>query len=382
MAKSEFSKKKLLKLYDLKNMSHRDIDRAVGKDKTLGLQLHKLKNEISSRNLTETQAAKEKEKKSKADAKKAREASTSTMKVKRGLTHEAEQPKETVRGVKIRDKYKNAFGHKMTRQEVQDKYFKRTLDPLREQLAVLVDEANKRYQQQRLMYPGRSRAAMEAERTLNKAGREHFQESFEPFNANQKSRKALNREFSRVMNFLSDYTSDLQGGSTQGNYSAEGLFGGQWRKQGMAGYNEDAVSKETADLVFSIYHRLLENKGGWQRVIGYFKAVNPGIIDYGSDQLINAIYDMVMNSDEMDLLPGMDIEGTILARASEMVETMINSYQRIAVLQRSGTDYGSIEDPADAEQRRRVYEWEMKRMSYNQQAKEILKEEETDGWWK
>ena len=144
-----------------------------------------------------------------------------------------------------------------------------------------------------------------------------------------------------------------------------GLFGGQWRKMGYAGYDEQNVSKADADMVFDIYHRLLEQEGGWQRVMGYFKAVNPGIIEYGSEQLINSIYDMVLNKNEFEPEPGMDAEGAILARAIDLVETMISSYMQLAVLQRSGADYGNVEDdPEGAERRRRVYEWQLAREKY------------------
>lgn len=255
-------------------------------------------------------------------------------------------------------------GTKMTREEVQEKYFKRTLNPMREQLSVLVENANKMYFEQRELGI-QSRAALEAERTLNKRGQEHFHQTMEPFQADLKSRRDINREFSRVMNFLSDYTSSIEGGMVE-KQTMTHLFGGQWRKEGYAGYDEKNVSKEDADMVFDIYRRVLEQGGGWQRVIGYFRAVNPGVVDYGSENLINAIYDMVQNKDSIYTPEGMDVEGAILGRAMDIVNNMIDNYMRLAILQRTGTDYGSIEDREEAEHRRKVYEWGLTREKYKE----------------
>lgn len=276
-------------------------------------------------------------------------------------------------GVQIKAKYKNAFGKqnlgstqgseesmassKMTRQQVQETYFKPTLDPLREQLKVLVDKANKQYQMQRLQ-TGQSRAGLEAVRTLNKRGREHFESTFEPFNYDLHSKREINREFSRVMAFLGDYTASIEGGYAEREHGT-GLFGAQWRKDGGPGYNEVLVDKEDALLTFDIYHRLLEQQGGWQRVMGYFRVANPGVIEYGSENLINMIYDMVLNKDEIVPIEGMSVEGTILNKAVDVVNQMIESYQSIAMLQRSSGDYGNYqtrEEQKDAEER---YNWQL-----------------------
>lgn len=358
MPKSDFSKTKLLKLYNVDSLTHREIDKiakAEGNVK-LGLALHNLKNEITNKNLN------------KQSDKKPTETSKPKISVKvkppkqTGSTQEPEK-----KSIQIKSQYQGKFGKKMTKQEVQDKYFKRTLDPLRDQLNVLVEQANNMYIEQRELGIN-SRAAMEAERTLNKAGKEHFQKTFMPFNSDLHSQREIKRELSRVMNFLSDYTSTTEGGVVEAR-QASGLFGGQWRKMGMAGYDEEHVTKAEADMVFDIYHRLLEDQGGWQRLFGYFKAVNPGIIDYGSDQLINAIYEMVQNQDSIYVPEDMDVEGAIRARANDIVNNMIDNYMKISLLQRSGTDYGAIEDPEDAKRRKAIYEWGLKREKYKEDIK-------------
>lgn len=358
MAKADLSKGKKKKI-KLSNMTAKERDQIkdAGERIKAGKAMEKKQR---SRTLTAEDIAKEKALK---ESEPAPKIGGVKIKVKSNSGSTQVEPVSQTQGVKIREEYAGKFGHKMTREEVQEKYFKRTLDPMREQLAVLTQKANEMYNKQRTTTE-MSRAALEAERTMNAEGKRHFDETFEPFNPNQKSSKGITRELSRVMTFLTDYTSGIEGGMAE-NEHAKGLFGGQWRKQGYAGYDESRVTKEDADMVFDIYHRLLEQEGGWQRVIGYFKAVNPGIIDYGSEQLINSIYDMVQNQDEIWSPPGMDKEGAILAKAIDMVENMIESYMRLSVLQKSGRDYGNIEeDPDDAERRRRVYEWNLAREKY------------------
>lgn len=362
--KSNLNKgKKKIKLQDM-SAKERDKIKDVGER----LKVAKAQEKSRGRVITAEQLAKEEAKKKEAPVKgvgvkvKVRPVGSTQQKTQ----EQPQQKSGSTQGVKLKEQYQGKFGKKMTREEVQEKYFKPTLAPKREQLRILTEKANKMYNEQRTTTE-LSRAALEAERTLNAEGKRHFMETFEPFNADQKSTKGLNREFSRVMAFLTDYTSGIEGGMAE-NEHAKGLFGGQWRKQGYAGYDEEHVKKEDADMVFDIYHRLLEQQGGWQRVVGYFKAVNPGIIDYGSENIINAIYDMVQNKDEIWTPEGMDVEGAILARAVDMVENMVDSYMKISMLQRSGKDYGNIEeDPEDAERRRRVYEWQLSREKYKQE---------------
>ena len=240
-----------------------------------------------------------------------------------------------------------------------------SLDPLREQLGVLTTEANRRYWEQQERGVA-SRAAMEAERSLTKSHKEkYFDTNNEMFTANLRTRAEINREFARTMAFLSDYTSQ----ATENEYfgfeygSAQGLFGGQWRKNGGPGYDEERVSKEDADMVFDIYHRVIEAGGGWDRVIGYFRMMSPGLVDYGSENLINAIYDMVSHKGAIGAVMGVeDVTGVILNRALDLLDSMREMYDEMAANQRAGYDYGNIEDdPKAAEYRRRNFAWRMYR---------------------
>lgn len=240
-----------------------------------------------------------------------------------------------------------------------------SLDPLRQQLNVLTSEANKRYWEQ-LERGVHSRAGMEAERTLTKGHKEkYFDTNQEMFTSDLKTRAEINREFARTMAFLSDYTSQATENESFGfEYgSAQGLFGGQWRKNGGPGYDEERVSKEDADMVFDIYHRVIEAGGGWDRVIGYFRMMSPGMVDYGSENLINAIYDMVSHKGAIGAVLGIDdVRGVILNRSLELLDSMREMYEEMAFRQRTGMDYGNVEEDKDAaEYRRRNYEWRMYR---------------------
>ena len=210
---------------------------------------------------------------------------------------------------------------------------RRSLNAAREKLQVLVNQANAIYQRQ--METGQtSLALLEAERTRVKV----HKESGEMFTANQKRTRDINREIGRVMTFLTSYNQVGEYGSTH----ETGLFGAQWRADEGPGYDISRVSQKDAEMVFDIYHRVIEAGGGWERVIGYFRLMNPGIVDYGSENLINSIYDMVQNQEYLPLSEGNDVTGEIIARSLDMIETMRQTYESLAELQRSGNDYGSI----------------------------------------
>lgn len=226
-----------------------------------------------------------------------------------------------------------------------------SLDPLREQLQVLVDEANARVKE--LQDAGiQSKALDEAIRSRLKS----WGEDQPMFRADLPRSRDIKRELSRAQAFLTDYTSTVEGAEAfSGGLTHErGLFGGQWRKLGMDGYNEDVVSKEDADLTFSVYHRAVEMAGGWERVIGYFRANNNGLIDYGSEQLINMIYDMVLNQRSAD-------EGVLLEQTYNYIEDMIQLYEDLSAKQRAGVDYGELVEDPDREARIARWRYQVER---------------------
>lgn len=230
---------------------------------------------------------------------------------------------------------------------------RRSLAPLRQQLEVLTSEANRRAEE--LIRTGAaSRALYEAQRTVSK----HNRDEGVLFSSSQPRMRDINRELARVQAFLSDYTSFSSGAEDFSYGLTHGLFGAQWRKDGGEGYDPNRVRKEDADLTFKVYHEVLERGGGWERVIGYLRAYNNSLIEYGSENLINAIYDMVTN------FSGPDVEDIAVNRASEMVESMIEAYDKMSKMQQSGIDYGYLNIDSDYERRQKYWQWKIERERY------------------
>lgn len=235
---------------------------------------------------------------------------------------------------------------------------RRSLNPAREKLNVLTQEANSRYwalREQGIT----TRAIMEAERTLTQSHKvKYFNTNLEMFSSNLKSTAEINREIARTMAFLNDPTSLAKGDENFKSEMYEGLFGGQWRENGGQGFDPSRVDPKDAEMVFDIYHRVIEAGGGWDRVIGFFKLMSPGIIDYGSENLINNIYDMVQNKGAIATVTGIeDVEGAILQRTMEMLDEMVKLYESLNEMQEQGNDYGSILTKKELETNKAYWEY-------------------------
>lgn len=227
------------------------------------------------------------------------------------------------------------------------KQLKRSLDPLRDQLSVLVNQANERVQN--LLIAGKpSRALEDARRTWERMTSRR--EDDELFKSELKTRREINREFARVHSFLNDYTSTLQGAddliTNLSNLS--GQFGSNWNNAGLGkNYNTDLIDDEKAKKSFEIYRRVLETAGGWERAVGIIKG-KESLIGYGSENLIANIYDMVDNN---------YFEGDIMNIALEQVEAGLRAYEQMAAKQVSDYDYGIVFDDETAIERRNFYTW-------------------------
>lgn len=355
MPASEFDRDKLLIKYDLANMSNRDIDIVAkeAKNPKLGIELHKLKNEMKNKTYTQAtqkeqiqeRIAKKAEARQKSKERIEQSGHTMTVKVKPTKKVQKKKPGST-QGAKKEE----STSAKKTYAE--RKHQREKLSQHRAQLQVLVDEANARVDRLAGMKRVESRALEEARRTVPES-----RKSDNLFTADLRTEGQINRELSRVMTFLGDYTSLARGAENfTENLISAGLFGGQYRANGGSGYNEDVVDPEVGDKVFDIYHRVLEVEGGWSRVMGYFKANSGGLVEYGSENLINAIYDMVENFGTSD-----KATGKIIKRATKMIDDMVQSYQEMATRQRSGVDYGFLGSDENSEERRAQWEWEMER---------------------
>lgn len=221
-----------------------------------------------------------------------------------------------------------------------------SLDPLREQLRVLVERANRKANE---LFSSNlpSRALLEAQRTLRR--QTSRSDDSELFRSDLKSRRQINREFARVHAFLNDYTSTIEGAEnfTSNLTNLKGAFGGQWKETTGENYDTSRIDKELATKTFDIYRRVVESAGGWERAVGLFQG-KESLIGYGSENLITAIYDMVQNnvSDE-----------SVMNIARDLIEQGIQDYQQMAAKQVADYDYGILFDDETAENRRSFYSW-------------------------
>ena len=241
---------------------------------------------------------------------------------------------------------------------------RKSLTPLRDKLKPLVEQANARVQE--LKASGvESKALYAAEKTQRKV---HI-ESGELFTSSLKSSREINREFARLEAFLTDPTSVISGATNFNEGLTHELFGAQFRADGGYGANPEYVSEEKAKLVFEVYHKVLELEGGWERVIGYLRANNPGLTQYGSEELINAIFDMTNDLGVEDMraelgrydLGAEDLVDYYIYKATDLVDEIMRRYNEIAELQKFGEDYGVLEKKEERDQRLRMWEWKQQR---------------------
>ncbi len=346
MPKGKFNKEKRLKLQEERSMSMKERDKI--KDPKKRIEIAKLQAQSKARTITPEQLEAEKQTKS-APVKGV------TVKIRpkvltpqtSGLTHETNP-----QGIK-------SSGSTQTYAEKKKQHDK--LEQYREQLSSLVQRANERVNVLNTFSAEKASKNEEfASRALD-AARASLPESRDTngdlFTANLRTEKQIKRELSRVMTFLNDPTS-LSSGAEQftEDLTAAGLFGGQYRANGGPGYDEERVTKEVGEQVFDIYGKVLAQEGGWERVMGYFKANSGGLIEYGSENLINAIYEMTVQLGTSDAA-----QEEIINRAKSMIDDMIDSYKEMAVKQRAGVDYGLIGYDETADDRRNHWQWSMHR---------------------
>ena len=231
----------------------------------------------------------------------------------------------------------------------------RSLDPLREQLSVLVNQANKKVDA--LTNNGlNSRALQEATRSLLRQSSRVDDDTL--FRSNLRTRQQINREFARVHAFLNDYTSSVEGAydfeSKLKNY--KGAFGHEWQAEYGENYDKSRIDEEKAKLAFDIYRRVVEAAGGWERAVGIFQG-KESLIGYGSENLIIAIYDMVENISSESFTDEDARKGYIIQRGLSMVNEGIKAYDEMAARQVSDFDYGIVFDDETAKERRAWFSW-------------------------
>ena len=219
---------------------------------------------------------------------------------------------------------------------------RRSLDPLRAQLDILVREANKRVKKLSDRGLG-SRALLEAQRSFKRMTSRDENEGL--FKSDLKTRRQINREFARVHEFLNDYTSTIKGAKRDRDVKLDhlkGAFGANYKDMYGVNYDKSRINDDLATIAFDIYRRVLERTGGWERAVGVFQG-KESLVGYGSEVLITNIYDMVEQ--------GMST-ANILNLAESMVNSAIASYERMAERMISDYDYGIIVDDEDTRERR------------------------------
>lgn len=237
-----------------------------------------------------------------------------------------------------REKSKPSGYKSKSGKNLSQKQLKRSLEPLREQLRVLVDQANKRAND--ILVAGKpSRAIDEARRSWEKMPSRRGDDTL--FKSELKTRRQINKEFARVHSFLNDYTSTLQGADdlTTNIHRLEGSWGKAFNPE----VRDEAITSKT----FEIYRKVVEAAGGWERAVGLIKG-KESLIGYGSENLINNIYDMIENNYD---------EGDIMSIALEQVEAGIKAYEEMAEKQVSDYDYGVVFDDESAMERKNFYIW-------------------------
>lgn len=277
--------------------------------------------------------------------KKAR-SSTSPLKISRGR----ESAKEKVKNKRTKKQVTKPKKARSKRVVEKGPDLRRTLDPLREMLSELVNQANERVSNLRDEGLEKSSKALdEAQRSFNRLRSRKGED--ELFRANLKTREQINREFARVHTFLNDYTSTPEGVTDiVSNISLlKGAFGGSWKKTTGENYDTTRVNKDIADEAFSFYRRVLERTGGWERAIGIIQG-HETLAGYGSENLIIAIYDMVTKAREGKF----DYEN-IIDTISDVIETGLHKYAMLASKQLSDEDYNLIFNDDGAEERKKFH---------------------------
>lgn len=235
------------------------------------------------------------------------------------------------------------------------------LDPLREQLNVLVQQANARVTE--LVDRGlQSRALEEAKRTLKKMPTRVDDDIL--FRSDLSSKAKINRELARVHSFLNDYTSTISGANDFQTKLTDykGAFGGQWEAEYGKRYDINRINEEKAKVAFDIYRRVVERAGGWERAVGIFQG-KESLIGYGSENLIIAIYDMVENIPvggkigNVKIMNEEDKRDFIVNRGYDIIDAGIKAYEEMASKQVADYDYGIVFDDEDTKARRAWFAW-------------------------
>lgn len=165
------------------------------------------------------------------------------------------------------------------------------LQSLKKGLKIMAREANDRASQLTVSNP----ALVEAVRTKPKS-----RKNPELFSENLVTRQQVMREIARIQQFTADWAATPEGAeyyqeekeTIARRDALKGQFGGQWMKETGETYNTKVINTDYAEQAFDLYRRLVEEEGEdrakmlWNR--------DSAKISYGSENMIIAIYDMLV----------------------------------------------------------------------------------------
>lgn len=129
--------------------------------------------------------------------------------------------------------------------------------------------------------------------------------------------REVKREVALIEKFLNDPTSTPEGAKeAMLNMKYKGAFSGKWSEKYGVTYDTERIETRYAKTAFSIYRRLEENKSAYNKIIGEH--------GYGSENLIMAIYDMVVE-ERLDVGTENDIQywdkyGEVLEKMSDLLD--------------------------------------------------------------
>lgn len=216
---------------------------------------------------------------------------------------------------------------------------KMSLNPLRTQLSVLVNQANEKVKI--LSDSGTySRAIENARLSLSK---QTSRNQSILFTSALKTRRQIEREFARVQTFLADWTSSVEGAKSESRSLKylEGKFG----KVGEKGWYDPSLNEDSAKKAFELYRRSIERAGGWERAVGLIKG-KESLIGYGSENLIMSIYDMIDSGYS---------DNDVLDFSFEYIENGLAAYEQMAKQQVSDYDYNGVIFDMDSEAKKQWY---------------------------
>lgn len=217
-----------------------------------------------------------------------------------------------------------------------------SLKKIREELMPYFEEANRRAS--RLAATSSTKALVNAQASLTTAGKKHQKETGELFNVNAYHYAELQREFSRVKEFLNDETSINLSETEKRQLENKQKYGDYIDRRFYAiygvNYDMSRLPEDQAKQLFAAYRRLEEANA----------PLLQGKSGYGSDNLINDLLEVMIEGKGDPQAKW--FRGTDEAIISNMVsegQKMLNQYKRDREIygereiETGDVDYGELE---------------------------------------